>query len=75
MSQFTDGHGIDSETLEGLIDTHGLANVLEALVAICYEKASHLQTNWQDDGAAREWTKAGRRIATAEVAVHKISLP
>lgn len=50
-----------SETvkLEGLIDSTTLASVVEALSEIAYAKAEHLESNWQDANAAREWRIAG----------------
>jgi hypothetical protein len=50
------------ETLERLVDENGLAVVLEALAAICHEKAEHVQSNWQDTGLAKCWKSAGRRV-------------
>lgn len=51
--------------LESMIDSTTLAIVLDALAAICDEKADHLNTNWQDPTAARHWSDMAGRIATA----------
>lgn len=44
-----------SNTLEQLVDEHGLTEIVAALQNVCAEKGEHLQSNWQDQGAAREW--------------------
>lgn len=43
------------EVLETLIDRKGLSFVLGALAGICWGKADHLRSNWQDETTAREW--------------------
>lgn len=49
--------------LENLVDQAGLYNVLETLGTVCALKAGHLRSDWQDEGAARAWERAGARIA------------
>jgi len=51
-----------ADQLESLIDRASLAMVLEALSQVCWEKADHLQSNWQDSAAAKTWHKAGNAI-------------
>ena len=41
--------------LEAMVDTAGLRNVVWALAHICWDKAEHVETNWQDDQLARDW--------------------
>lgn len=43
--------------LEEVIDSVGLAQTVELLIAICYGKAEHLRTNWQDESAAKRWER------------------
>lgn len=38
--------------VEGLIDAHGLSQVLDSMSTVCFEKAEHLRVNWQDQAAA-----------------------
>ena len=45
----------DRETLEKLIDAHGLMEVIEALAVIAGEKAEHVRVNWQDSSLAESW--------------------
>jgi len=46
------------DMLEGLIDSCGLASILEAISAICDEKAEYVRANWQDEKAAKAWDTA-----------------
>ena len=50
--------------LEALVDSNGLRAVVEALAAIAYAKADHVEEAWQDRGLARLWLAAARRLAT-----------
>jgi len=43
--------------LEDIVDSQGLSNVIDLLSEICYEKADHLRSNWQDESLARSWEK------------------
>lgn len=55
------------DALEAMIDRQSLADVLEAIAAICQGKASHLACNWQDEDTAKVWESRGdsiRRIAS-----------
>lgn len=60
------------DELEILIDKHGLAYVLRAIEAICFEKAEHVAVNWQDAGLAKRWSAIaeaiGRNAARTETA-------
>lgn len=49
--------------LEALVDSHGLAEVLNGLAQVCSEKADRLRSNWQDNAGARLWEKAATRIS------------
>ena len=51
-----------TDALEALIDRTDLNQVLDALSAICREKAEHLRVNWQDQQSARVWREAARKI-------------
>jgi hypothetical protein len=48
--------------LEDMIDKHGLTTILDMISNICQEKAIHIESNWQDESAAKAWRKAGRLI-------------
>ncbi len=45
--------------LESLIDQYGLRTVIIGLSEIAFDKAEHLDVNWQDHDAARLWERAG----------------
>jgi len=51
-----------NDTLEALIDRHGLAIVLDTIAGICDDKAEHIRHTWQDANTARPWTWAAQRI-------------
>jgi hypothetical protein len=61
MATITD---TDIFTLETLVDNLGLDHVLDALATVCFEKAGHLESNWQDSASARLWRRAGKSIDT-----------
>ena len=43
------------ETLEKLVDAYGLHGVLGVLCDVCYDKANHIASNWQDTALANMW--------------------
>jgi hypothetical protein len=51
-----------TDTLERLIDRHGLVEVTVGLELVCSEKAEHLRVNWQDAKSAKPWESAARRF-------------
>jgi hypothetical protein len=50
------------DALEDLVDQASLHDVLDALSTICYEKADHVRTTWQDIALARLWITNGTRL-------------
>jgi len=50
------------EDMENLVDSRGISESLELLAQICYVKAEHVETNWQDKQTARVWVKVGKKI-------------
>lgn len=50
------------ERLEGFIDATSLSYVVSVLGEICFQKADHLNTNWQDKVAADLWNDAGELL-------------
>jgi hypothetical protein len=53
----------DTQLLERLVDTTGVANVLEALAAVCHEKVDHVRSQYDDEKTARLWERAGNKIS------------
>lgn len=47
-----------TESLEAMVDKHGLLYVLVGLELVCSEKAEHISQNWQDKSLARVWNNA-----------------
>jgi|TARA_Y100000310_G_scaffold249019_2_gene255016 hypothetical protein len=52
----------DRDTIENLVDWHGLDNVIDALADVCAEKAKHIRTNWQDMETAKHWDRASYAV-------------
>lgn len=62
--------------LESLVDTFGLAAMIDELEAMCYEKAEHIRTNWQDGTSGNEylaktWERDGGKLAICSRAITK----
>lgn len=53
--------------IETAIDADSLQDVLQMVSTICWEKASHIQTNWQDTSLAKSWEKAALAIERVSV--------
>jgi hypothetical protein len=49
--------------LETLLDQSSLPEMITELAAICYAKADHIRTNWQDEQLARQWAKAADKLS------------
>ena len=60
------------ELLEGLIDAVGVSDILETMSEICYEKAEHLETNWQDYKAAKWWLKIAGKLQVFSISFGKL---
>lgn len=54
------------DAIEELIDQNSLSAVKEALANVCFEKAEHIQSNWQDSDLAKTWENAGRKIGNVD---------
>jgi hypothetical protein len=53
------------DQIERIIDQASLRQVLEAVAYVCWEKAEHIRSNWQDEHLARDWDAAGKVVDTA----------
>jgi hypothetical protein len=51
-----------TQTVEALIDKHGLVAVLDFVGDICREKQQHIQDNWQDIELAKRWNAAAIHV-------------
>lgn len=60
--------------LEALIDSDGLVNVLDAIQQICYGKAEHIRSAWQDTSLANTWDHAASKLDKAIVAANLLPL-
>lgn len=64
----------DTDKLESLIDSHGLAAVLDAMAQIAFEKAEHIVSNYADTATARQWDKANAALRKAESKARELGL-
>jgi hypothetical protein len=54
-------------SLESFIDSNNLQDALQLLSTICWEKATHTLTNWQDSETAQAWEKAALAIERVSI--------
>jgi hypothetical protein len=48
--------------LEAMVDHATIRNVAYALAHICWDKADHVRSNWQDEALAKDWERNARAI-------------
>ena len=48
--------------LEEIIDGSSLEELLGLVIDVCYAKAEHLRSNWQDHNAAKAWERDAAKI-------------
>lgn len=48
--------------IEKMIDKSSLNYILEVISAICFDKAEHVRSNWQDEPLAIDWEHDGNEI-------------
>jgi hypothetical protein len=53
------------DALEGIVDGNTLAAVVDALAAVCRDKAEHIRSAWQDWETARAWDRAAKVLEAA----------
>jgi hypothetical protein len=54
-----------TEEIEAMIDSVGLSDMVSIMSDICYAKAEHLRSNWQDEHNAEIWVRAGTVLNSA----------
>ena len=54
------------ERLEQLVDSFSILDVVSALSYVCYEKAEHLRSNWQDSRTGDAWGQVGSALDKVE---------
>ena len=52
---------------EEAIDAYGLQRTLELIAEICWEKAEHIRSNWQEPDMAVVWERASQIILRASI--------
>ena len=63
------------DSLETLLDNSTLETLLSALSDVCYEKAEHLLSAWQDRATSKAWSHAAKQVDTlsAHSAIRQVS--
>jgi hypothetical protein len=64
---------IDKDSLEAIIDIHGLPDVVLMLSEICALKAEHVNFYWQDDKLTKKWHRAGFQLFKLAADLPKIA--
>jgi hypothetical protein len=64
---------LHEKELERMVDTLGLAVVLEMLSQVCHEKADHIRTIWQDKQTAGCWDMDGSKIDKLATLIQRTS--
>lgn len=64
----------ECDKLESLIDSHGLAAVLDAMAQIAFEKAEHIVSSYADATTARHWDKANAALRKAETKARELGV-
>lgn len=62
---------LNKDTLEQYIDKYGLSETLSHISDVCYSKAEHLRSNWQDENSASVWEKDAKKIMALSVKVEQ----
>lgn len=65
----------DVDAIERIVDHSSVAKTLEALSAVCFLKAEHIDENWQDRSLASAWERAGKAVDSCTSRVGKIRVP
>ncbi len=52
----------DKDMIEQIIDRNGLHKTLLLIEDICFEKAEHVRTNWQDEVLSKMWEHAANQV-------------
>lgn len=62
----------EAVAIEKLIDSFGLFPVVAAVIDICYAKAEHVETAWQDGPLTEAWSKAATILDKAAFKLPKL---
>lgn len=57
----------DRDKIEAIIDRTSLRDVLQGIAQICYDKAEHIASNWQDHPLSMTWDRAAGLIEKVTV--------
>ena len=60
---------------QNFIDRHSLSTTLLVMAEICFGKADHLLSNWQDETMSDQWANVGRLLENAERKIRPLADP
>lgn len=60
------------EVVESLVDQHGMAEMLEMIQEVAYQKQAHVEEAWQDVSLGRKWKAVAETINRAIAAAKQL---
>ena len=51
-----------AEAIERYVERHSLAEAINILAEIAWQKAERIEANWQDQTLAKAWRREGKRL-------------
>lgn len=57
--------------IEKLVDASSVQSIIEALAVVCYEKAEHIRSSYNDKPLARQWEKNGNLVIKLSSKIYK----
>jgi histidinol-phosphate/aromatic aminotransferase/cobyric acid decarboxylase-like protein len=64
---FTNDHNANLDTIEEMIDKHGLSYVVDLVAEVCIAKADHVRETWQDRVLERTWNRNAEKLLNVSV--------
>ena len=64
-------HKSHFDALEEILDQTNINEVVKLLAHICYKKAKHVRSNWQDETLAKAWEHNGSKLGDVEAKLRR----
>lgn len=59
----------EQQLIEEIVDKYGLMALVDSVCQVCYDKAEHIRTNYQDEVLAKQWDDAGKSLVNPKIEV------